>query len=83
MFTKIKRSLVVSGVFTGQLFGNRDEWNISPPTMTFLERKEVEGLLADMEILELADEERDSPTVTSKQPKHWHVFHIIARRKIL
>jgi tellurite methyltransferase len=80
IFTKIKRSLVVDGVFTGQFFGDRDDWNVPPRTLTFLARQEVEYLLADMEILELAEEERDSPTVTSKQLKHWHLFHLIAKK---
>jgi tellurite methyltransferase len=79
IFTKIKRSLVDGGVFTGQLFGERDEWNVQPRILTFLPRREVECLLGDMEILELAEEEGDYPTVTSKQLKHWHLFHIIAR----
>jgi ubiquinone/menaquinone biosynthesis C-methylase UbiE len=80
VFTKIKRSLVVDGVFTGQLFGDRDEWNGPPRTLTFLPRQEVVCLLADMEILELAEEEGDYPTVTSKQLKHWHLFHFIAKK---
>jgi tellurite methyltransferase len=80
VFTKVKRSLVVGGIFTGQLFGDRDEWNIPPQSMTFLTRQAVDRLLADMRILELAEEERDSPTVTSEQLKHWHVFHIISKK---
>lgn len=80
VFTKIKRSLVVDGVFTGQFFGDRDEWNGPQRTLTFLPRQEVVGLLADMEILELAEEEGNYPTVTSKQLKHWHLFHFIAKK---
>jgi len=80
IFTKMKGSLVVGGIFTGQLFGERDEWNSSSRKMTFLAKGTIDGLLADMEIIELAEEEKDSPTVGSKQPKHWHLFHIIAKR---
>ena len=80
IFTKVKRSLVVGGIFTGQLFGDRDEWNVPSQSMTFLTIQGVERLLADMRILELVEEERDSPTVTSEQPKHWHVFHIISKK---
>jgi tellurite methyltransferase len=80
IFTKVKRSLVVGGIFTGQLFGDRDAWNVPPQSMTFLTRQGVERLLADMRILELLEEERDSPTVTSGQLKHWHVFHIISKK---
>lgn len=79
-FTKIKRSLVVGGIFTGQFFGDRDEWNVPSRTMTFHARQEVESLLADMAILELTEEEIDSPTVTSKQIKHWHLFNFIAKK---
>jgi tellurite methyltransferase len=80
IFAKMKGSLVVGGIFTGQLFGERDEWNNSSRNMTFLAKRTIDGLLADMEVIELAEEEKDFPTVGSKQPKHWHLFHIIAKR---
>ena len=47
--------------------------------MTFNTRAEVEALLADFEIEELR--EQDEPGEAVSGPKHWHVFHVIARKR--
>lgn len=47
--------------------------------MTFHTKKEAEKLLSGMEILEFTEEEKDDKPVVGDL-KHWHVFHIIARK---
>ncbi len=79
-WNKVKNSLKKGGVFTGQFFGVNDEWNRPGTKMTFKTKDEVEKLLSDMEIIELTEEDKDSTTANGT-PKHWHVFHVIARRK--
>lgn len=77
VFERIKRALAPGGVFAGQLFGVRDEWNTPGADMTFLAREQVEALLADMRVHRMDEDERVGPTALGA-PKHWHVFHIIA-----
>ena len=48
--------------------------------MTFQTRAEAEALLSRFEV-ELFDEvEEDGSTAVGKQ-KHWHLFHVVARRR--
>lgn len=79
VFNKIKRSLKTGGIFVGQFFGDRDSWKKTKPEMTFHTRQQVEQLLSGLEIIELSEEEKDSkPTIGVL--KHWHLFHVIARK---
>jgi tellurite methyltransferase len=79
MFLKLVASLKKGGIFTGQFFGKHDEWNTSDRHMAFHEKTEVENLLKDFEIIELQEEEKDGLTAVG-DTKHWHVFHVIARK---
>ena len=75
---RIKASLKPGGRFSGHWFGPFDDW-ADDPTITHLERSQAEELLAGLEIEHFREEEDD--TVTPRgQPKHWHIFHIVARQ---
>ena len=78
VFTRLKGALAPGGVFAGQFFGVHDQWNTPDRDMTFLTRAEAESFLADLDILEFTEEENDGFTAVGA-PKHWHVFHILAR----
>lgn len=75
---KIKDSLKKDGVFCGQFFGERDEWKTNP-NMTFHTKDQVEKLLSDLEIILFKEDEKDDKTAKGDM-KHWHVFHVIARK---
>lgn len=77
VFGKIIRSLKAGAVFTGQFFGERDEWNKGDGKMTFHTKEEAEKLLSEFKMIEFTEEEKDGSTAAGKQ-KHWHVFHFIA-----
>lgn len=47
--------------------------------MTHHTRAEAEKLLAPLVVERFYEEERDGTTV-SGAPKHWHIFHIVARK---
>ncbi len=47
--------------------------------MTFHTRPEAEALLSDLETIEFTEEDADGH-VADGSPKHWHVFHVLARR---
>ncbi len=78
VFMKIKQSLVKGGIFCGQCFGVRDEWSTNQK-MTFHTKEQVEKLLSDMEVILLDEEEKDDKTANGT-PKHWHIFHFIAKK---
>jgi len=75
---RIIAALKPGGRFAGQLYGGRDGW-AGRAGMTHHDRAAVTQLLAGLEIELLEEEESDSVTPRG-QAKHWHVFHIVARR---
>lgn len=79
VFQRMKGSLKPGGIFLGQLFGNSDCRN-AVERITTHSRTEVEQLLADMEVLELQENEYDGPTYRDGI-QHWHVFNVLARRR--
>ena len=80
VWKNIKNSLIVGGIFSGQLFGTHDSWN-EHGDMNFLTKEDVEKLLDGMEVIKLKEEEYDGKTAAG-DTKHWHVFHVIARKSV-
>ena len=81
VFGKVREALELEGIFVGQFFGIHDQWNTpeNAATMTFLTREEALQALQGLEVIEFDEEDIDS-VVADGSPKHWHVFHIIARK---
>ncbi len=80
VFSKIKNSLKDRGIFCGQFFGVNDEWSTNSK-MTFHTKDQITELLSDLEIIRFQEEEKDDMTAMGKM-KHWHIFHVIARKNI-
>ncbi len=79
LWNKIVSSLLPGGRFCGHLFGNHDSW-AADSSMNHHTVSEVEVLLTPFDI-ELFDEQ-DYPGKTALgKEKHWHIFHIVARKK--
>lgn len=78
MWDRIRAALVPGGRLSCQLYGPRDGW-AGDPTITHLSRDEVAALLAGFEVEDFREEENDSTTPRGR-PKHWHIFHIVARK---
>ena len=76
---KIKDSLKLNGIFTGQLFGVNDEWNVKRRELVFQNREQALKLLSGLKILEFKEEEKDIK-ITSGISKHQHIFHFIAEK---
>jgi SAM-dependent methyltransferase len=81
VFERVKTALRPGGVFAGQFFGVHDQWNTPDRNqdMTFLTRVEAAERLRDLEVLTFDEEDADSHTADGS-PKHWHVFHVLARK---
>jgi tellurite methyltransferase len=79
LWARLLGSLPAGGRFAGQLFGERDEWR-GEPGITHLSRAAVERLLEGCAVELFEEEETDTATPYGK-PKHWHLFHIVARKR--
>jgi tellurite methyltransferase len=80
VWRRVVASIHPSGRFSGQLFGERDQW-AGEREMTFHTRAEAEALLAGFELERFDEVETDGQTALG-EPKHWHVFHVVARRPL-
>lgn len=79
MFARLRRSIRPGGLFCGNLFGNRDQWNTPGSGKTFLRREEAIRLFDGFDVL-LFEEDEAERGLAQGGTKHWHVFDIIARR---
>ena len=77
VWQRLLKSLKPGGIFAGQLLGVNDDW--ADRGYVLHTKPEVESLLHPFEILYLEEVERDGETLL-RQPKHWHVFHVVARK---
>ena len=79
VWARIVGAVRPGGRFAGQLFGDRDTW-AALPDRSHQTRGRVEELLAPFEVEHFQEEERDGGDCMNT-PKHWHVFHIVARKR--
>lgn len=79
LWNKIVSSIVPGGRFSGHLFGNHDSW-AADSTMNHHTLSDVELLLQPFEVELLNEEDHPGKTALGKE-KHWHIFHIVARKK--
>jgi SAM-dependent methyltransferase len=71
-------SLTPGGRFSGQLYGDRDQW-FGDTSISHFTLSEVQALLTAYEVELFREEETDSVTPRGN-PKHWHIYHIVARK---
>jgi len=78
----LRASLRPGGLFVGQFFGPRDEFVITSPAevMSSHTTDEVRARLDGMEVLVHEEVDRMGETAPGV-PKHWHVHHVIARKR--
>lgn len=85
LWERIVRAIRPGGLFAGQLFGPNDSFLRESPagSMNAHARDAVDRLLAPFDVLSIAEEERDGVigTPPNERAKHWHVFHLVARRR--
>ena len=78
LWRRIREGLLPGGRFSGQWYGPRDSWT-DRPGITFVSRDEALAMLDGLELEMFEEEEADGVTPRGK-PKHWHIFHIVARK---
>jgi tellurite methyltransferase len=81
VFARLKTALNPHGIFVGQFFGIHDTWNVDTNTgITFFTREQALDQLGGLDILAFDEDELDGTTAEG-QAKHWHIYHIIARKR--
>ena len=78
LWSRVVTAIRPGGRFAGQFFGKRDTW-ASLPDRTHHSRDEVLKLLEGFEIEMMREEERDD-TPEVRNPKHWQIFHVVAKK---
>ncbi|HLM13689.1 MAG TPA: class I SAM-dependent methyltransferase [Reyranella sp.] len=78
LWQRIREALPDGGRFSGQWYGPRDSW-VGRPGMTFVSRDEAMTMLDGL-ALEMFEEEEADGVTPRGNTKHWHIFHIVARR---
>lgn len=71
--------LAVGGRFSGQLFGNRDEY-ITDPSRTFHTEDQMLDLFKENFEIEFLNVQEGIGPKANGQLKYWHVFHIVAKK---
>ncbi len=78
LWQRIHDGLTPGGRFSGQLYGDRDQWAGDPSNSHFT-LSEARDLLRAYDIELFREEETDSVT-PRRTAKHWHIYHIVARK---
>ena len=78
LWRRIRDGLPSGGRFSGQWYGPCDSW-VGRPGITFLGRDEALALLDGLDLEHFEEEESDGVTPRGN-PKHWHIYHIVARK---
>ncbi len=79
LWQRIRAALAPDGRIAGQLFGPRDSFASRADPPAIHDRAAVDALLADLSVEMLDEEETDSITPRGTS-KHWHIFHVVARK---
>lgn len=76
LWADIREALEPGGVFAGEFFGPDDDW-FGRAGMNFHDRRGVEAMLSGLDVVQIVEDNRDG--LSFEGPKHWHVFHVVAR----
>jgi hypothetical protein len=76
VWRRIGASLRDGGRFVGQLLGERDTWAPEDDISSF-SVPEARAIFDGWSIERFEEEDEDGEACSG--PKHWHVFHVIAR----
>jgi SAM-dependent methyltransferase len=82
LWRKIDGSILPGGRFAGQLCGPRDSWaekGLDSRALTILDEAAARGLFVGY-VIELFEEEETDSVTPRGEAKHWHIFHIVARK---
>jgi SAM-dependent methyltransferase len=73
VWSNIRKSIVKDGLFSGNFFGEKDEWN----ELRQVTKEELHTMLNGFELIFFSEEEIDKESATGPM-KHWHVYEVTA-----
>lgn len=79
LWQRIREAMLAGGRFAGQFFGERHSW-ASIEGRTHHTKAQVDRLLSGLDVEFYNEAEKDGEDVLG-DPVHWHVFHIVAKKK--
>lgn len=82
LWQRLRAALAPGGRLAVHLYGPEDDWAADPARgagMSFHDRAAVDRLLAGLAV-EMRREERSDSVTPRGRAKHWHVWHIVARK---
>ena len=79
LWKRIREAVRPGGRFAGQFLGDRDTW-ASERNMPWFRRDGAEALFDGWAIERFEVEDEDGEAWST--PKHWHVFHVVARKPV-
>ena len=71
--------LAIGGRFSGQFFGEKDEWALNPD-LTIHSYEEMLRLFEDQFVIEYLQIEDGLIPCANGKMKHWHVYHVVAKK---
>lgn len=78
LWPRIVDAIKPGGHFAGQLLGPHDEW--ADKGHAVFDVDAVRTLFREFDLVHFEEVDREGETSIGR-PKHWHVFHVVARRK--
>lgn len=85
MWREILGGLLNGGIFAGVFFGDRDEGALTyADRWTFLSKDRLLDLMKPLEIISLEEREFDGTHQGKggeREPWHWHIFEVIAKKQ--
>lgn len=76
---KIIDHLAIGGRFSGQFFGEKDEW-ATHPGLTIHSYENMIKLFEDQFVIEYLQIEDGLIPCADGKMKHWHVYHVVAKK---
>lgn len=76
---RLLKSIKQKGIFSGNFFGPNDEWNKPGSEMTFITRQQLDEYFDSFDYV-LCKEKDAMGELASGEPKHWHMFVVVARK---
>lgn len=78
-WTKITDHLAIGGRFSGQFFGEKDEWATNPD-LTIHSYENMLQLFEHQFVIEYLQIEEGLMPCANGKMKHWHVYHVVAKK---
>jgi len=74
---RLVAALKPGGLFAGQFLGVNDEW--ADKGHALVDNTKLREMLSGFDLIHFDEVEREGETALGN-PKHWHVFHVVARK---